>query len=107
MPLIVDQISLVLFVGAFKEIIEPYVVQGSCGGKRRNVTPDSAIPLIRAHHHSQRIPAHNASDLPLHEHVAWHAFFIDWRDCVAVRRDYRGDWDIPPHADSSIVQFVD
>ena len=43
----------VLFVGAFKEIIEPYVVQGSCGGKRRNVAPYSAIPLIRAHHHSQ------------------------------------------------------
>ena len=107
MSLIVDQITLILFVGAFEEIIEPNVVQGSCGGKRRNVTAYTAVPLISPHNHSQRIPAHNASDLPLHKHTTWHAFFIDRRDCIAVRSDYRGDWDIPPHADSSIVQFVD
>ena len=107
MSLIVDQITLVLFVGAFEEIIEPHIVKGGCRGERRNMPPYAAVPLIGAHHHSQCIPAHDASDLPLHEHIAGHALFIDRRNRIAVGRNYRGDWDIPPHAYSRVVQFVD
>ena len=48
------------------------------------MTAQIITKLIGPHYHGQCIPAHDAADIPFHEHVAGHPGFFVYGDGITV-----------------------
>ena len=71
-----------------EKLIEPNIIQGRRRLKRRDVTSQSGIFDISAHHHRHRIPANEAAYISFDKKIARHPGFFVYRDRISVwRRD--------------------
>ncbi|MDT4845168.1 hypothetical protein FQZ97_791470 [compost metagenome] len=81
-----DQVAAVLVGRRLEEVVEADVVEGRRRREAGDVTAQVGVLQVGAHHHGQRVPAHQRADAAFHEQVAGHARFVGHRDGVAVRR---------------------
>ena len=87
-PLVKNEVAGVAVVGAAEKMIEAYIVQGGAGGKAGNMSAQALVVIIAAHHHGQRVPAHQRADAALHEDITGHHLFFGGCDGVGKgRRD--------------------
>ena len=70
------------------------------------MTADAGITFIRSHNHCQCIPANDAANLPLHEHIAWHALLVQRRDCVAIGRNYGSNRNVATRSNCFVIQLI-
>ena len=84
--LVKHQVARMTVVGAAEEIVEADVVQRGAGGEGGDVAAQAFVVFVGAHHHGQRIPAHQRANAALHEQIAGHHLFLGRRDGVAERR---------------------
>ena len=69
-----------------KEMVEAGLEQVGRAGVAGNVTAELAIRLVGAHHHGQRVPAHQRGQPFLHREVAWKGGLVFHRDGVGIGR---------------------
>src|SRR5256885_15797900 len=60
MSLKINHISVATFISRVEKMIERNFVKRSCGRERRDVSADAFLNAIGAHHHGERVPAHQA-----------------------------------------------
>ena len=85
----INDVAVAAFGLRPKEMIESDFVQRGGGSEGRDVAADAFLNLVGAHHHGQRVPAHQALDAAFHLLAAGERRLLQRGNRVLVRSSRR------------------